>query len=756
MNLKRIAFSVAVAVMIGSLSLAQGTDPQSDRMICDENCKLGTATPGSLPSFGSLNAAPKEAGYAVVSPVGRSSVPIIKQAPRLDTLSGKTIAIVGTNFMARVTHPEIKRLILENYPDAKVILQDEIGSAGMYPAPGLVRPDKDRFQQKLKEMKVDAVISGNGGCGLCTPKETGSCIAAEYVGVPSVIIAGPGFVKQAKYTALNNGVAVLRCAQYPGAFALHTEEELIRNTREVLWPQIVKALTQPITPEEIAEGTKGDKGDIRDDVFYGTFDEVQAHFKEMNWSDGLPIVPPTFDKVSEFMKYSPLKWDETVVVAPPANRDVKAWHVAVNAVMAGCKPEYMPVLIAMTKGMGVNHFYRTLSSTHAWMPFCWLNGPVARQLGVDCGQGQINEEANMAIGRFMNLAMMNLCGYYVKQDRMGTFGYLMPWCLAEDEEACQRVGWHPFHVRAGFKQNDSTITLSSALAWGNNMTPSTTNPQKIAELMAWDITERCQFALGSGNQFSHRTVLITEPVAAILAKEYTDVANLESVLVTLARRPVRERTFAKYYAAPGSAKDGGEHNIREYSGFIRRTEGAEMTPTAPWRDFPDDQQLTIPVMEAGMTDFLITGDAARNKIQIMPGAGLGGGSATIKIELPKNWDKLMADLGYEPLSKFALRQLSKPVAKPVAKPNTARPNGGNPNGGNPNGVRPNGVRPNGVRPNGGNPNGGRPNGGNGDMNNNTPYRRPYGTTPNGVRPNGGNGGMNYPRRPQGQSGNATR
>ena len=78
----------------------------------------------------------------------------------------------------------------------------------------------------------------------------------------------------------------------------------------------------------------------------------------MKWSDGLPIVPPTFDKVNEYMKYSPCKWNETVAVLPPANRDVKAWHVAVNAVMAGCKPEYMPILIAMTKGMGVNKIGR--------------------------------------------------------------------------------------------------------------------------------------------------------------------------------------------------------------------------------------------------------------------------------------------------------------------------------------------------------------------------------------------------------------
>ncbi|MBR4415237.1 MAG: hypothetical protein IKS67_00610, partial [Victivallales bacterium] len=421
-------------IVIAAIGMSLCISAQAERIICDETCKIestATTTKAAEPSV-------KEVGYAVVSPVGRPSVKMIDQAPRLETLSGKTIAVVGTNFMARVTHPEIKRLILQNYPDAKVILQDEIGVAGLYPVPGTYRRAKEEFQRNLKAMKVDAVISGNGGCGLCTPKETGSCIAAEYVDVPSVVIAGPGFVKQAKYTALNNGVAVLRTAQYPGAFALHTEAELIRNTREVLWPQIVEALTKPITAEEKAAGEKGDKGDIRDDVFYGTFDEVQAFFKEMNWLDGLPFVPPTFEKVNEFMKYTPYKWNDTVAVLPIANRDTKAWHVAVNAVMAGCKPEYMPILVAMTKGMGVNTFYRTLSSTHAWMPFCWLNGPVARQLGVDSGQGQINEAANMAIGRFMNLAMMNLCGYYVKQDRMGTFGYLMPWCLVEDDAACLR------------------------------------------------------------------------------------------------------------------------------------------------------------------------------------------------------------------------------------------------------------------------------------------------------------------------------
>ncbi|MBQ6535047.1 MAG: hypothetical protein IJI37_07730, partial [Opitutales bacterium] len=74
--------------------------------------------------------------YAVYSPVGIGNIAPIKQAARLDSLDGKTIAVVGGSFMAYITHPEIKRLILLNYPRAKVILLNEIGSAGPWPAPG--------------------------------------------------------------------------------------------------------------------------------------------------------------------------------------------------------------------------------------------------------------------------------------------------------------------------------------------------------------------------------------------------------------------------------------------------------------------------------------------------------------------------------------------------------------------------------------------------------------------------------------------
>lgn len=615
---------------------------QASRIICDGGCReeyLKTEAAGIVPDESAGNVADGDvAGYAVVSPVGWSSIEPIAQAPRLETLDGKRIAIVGVSFMTGVTHPEIKRLIQKEYPTAKVFLLDEVGFAGPYPAPGVRRRQTEEFRQRLLDLRIDAVISGNGGCGLCTPKETGSCIVAEMLGIPSVIIAAPGFTDQARFTALNNGVAVLRIAEYPGAFSADPEETLLRNTREILWPQIVGALTTPIGEDEAAASLQAGNGDIRNDVFYGTLGEVDSYFRQRRWTDGLPFVPPTYEKVNEYLKYTPYAWDEVVAVLPPAHRSTTAWHVAVNAVMAGCKPEYMPILIALTKGLGDGNFRRTLSSTHAWAPYCWINGPVAKELGIDCGQGQINEEANVAIGRFLNLALMNLCGYYVKKDRMGTFGYPMPWCLVEDEDACRRVGWKPYHVRQGFSEGESVVTLGSTLLWGNNMAPSTTDPRKVAELLAWDISERCQFALGSGKQYTFRTILMTEPVAAILASGFKSPEELERFLVYMSRRPVKERAFANYYANPGSRKDGGEHSLRQYASHIEKTEQGKMTRTPPWYDSDAGEMMTVPTMRPGMTAFIITGDSARNKVQTMP----GGGYVSVKVELPSNWKELLS------------------------------------------------------------------------------------------------------------------
>lgn len=298
---------------------------------------------------------------------------------------------------------------------------------------------------------------------------------------------------------------------------------------------------------------------------------------------------------------------------------------------------------------------RPLASTHGWSPYAWINGPLARQLGIDCAQGMISEENNKALGRFIDLAMLNIGGYYVKENRMGTFGYLSAWTFSEDEAACARVGWEPYHVTQGYDWNESTLTAASALQWGNNVTPATNDAEMIMTLMAWDITEKQQNGLGNTNPQVYRTVFITEYVARDLAAKYSTKSALEDALIETARRPLYMRVFANYWANTGSQQFDKYTFKRYYNKLLSDpNEQAALTDTPAWLEgiVKDAQIETIATMIKGQTPLLLTGDTDRNKFQVMP----GGGYVTVKIELPENWDELVAELGYEPLSNFYIEK----------------------------------------------------------------------------------------------------
>ena len=497
------------------------------------------------------------------------------------------------------------------------------------------------------------MISGNCGCGLCTVKETGSSIAAEYLGIPSVTVGAPSFIAQIHSTGVNRGVPVLRTAEYPGAFASHSEEELRRNAREIVWPQIVTALTTPIVQSEVDQYAAAGKRPYDEVIYTGTFDEVQEFCQVNNWTDGLPVVPPTDAAVQEYLRFTPYAPDEILGVYALAYRECPVYTVAVNAVMAGVPKEFMPICVAMTQALGNGEWRRPLASTHGWSPYAWLNGPVARQLGIDCGQGMISEQKNKTLGRFLDLMMLNLGGYYVKENRMGTFGYLTPFVFAEDEEACVRVGWTPYHVTQGYNQNDNTVTVASALQWGNNVTPATDDPERIMTLLAFDITEKQQNGLGNTNPQVYRTVFLTEPVARDLSKAYSNKGDLEDALIATARRPLFMRAYANYWANTGSVQSD-KYTFEEYYRRLIHSEEEQAAQT----EVPDwlrgvarqDEIWTIATMNKGQTPLLITGDSARNKFMVLP----GGGYITIEIKLPNQWDDLIAPNGYEPLNRFEL------------------------------------------------------------------------------------------------------
>ena len=610
---------------------------------------------------------PTKNEFKIVSPVpSGSTVEMIEQAPRLDTLQGKTIALVGGSFSASVTHAVIRDMLVEEF-GCRIFFMDEIGKGGVY---NPINPSEQTkaFQKRLKDCEVDAVISGNCGCGICTVKETGNALAAEAIGIPSVVVGANSFIAQIESTGYSRGVPVVRTAAYEGAFASDDTATQQRKARESLYGQIVTNLTTQITQEErerIAGSVSSSKYD--DTVFSGSFQRVQEFYKVNEMSDGAPVVPPTNEKVLDYLTFSGYGAESNVCVGadgkdlsvPPANRKITAYQVAVNAIMAGCPPEYMPICLAITRCFANGNFYTPLVSTHAWTPYVLVGGPISRQLGFSSGKGMVNGLKNRRIGRFVELAMLNLAGYKIKENRMGTFGYMQPFVFAEDEQTCLDLGWSPYHVTKGFGINDNVVTCGSTMSWGNPVVIGTDESNDALQLLAFDITEKQQNALGNTNSRVPRMIWLTKPAASVLASGYGTKGGLEDALIAAASRPLWMRTYARYWANTGS-KIHLNRTFDEYYKAIKdgeKTENVEadivsVKPPPAWLlpVVQFDEIDSVQTMEKGHTGIVITGGEMSKEAQIMP----GGDCVSYKVKLPSGWYNLTKDLGYPSINDCKL------------------------------------------------------------------------------------------------------
>jgi hypothetical protein len=195
------------------------------------------------------------------------------------------------------------------------------------------------------------------------------------------------------------------------------------------------------------------------------FDEINRLFRAKHWTDGLPIVPPTEARVARMLAATALAPDTLIARLAPAFGEATVERIAVNAVMAGCDPEYLPLLITVVHAVNEPQFnlqgiQATTNPVAVWI---LVNGPVARQLAINAGHNCLGEGAwaNLTIGRALRLILRNIGGAIPGEMDRSTQGQpgRIAFCCAENEDDSP---WTPWHVERGFARAAGTVTVIAA------------------------------------------------------------------------------------------------------------------------------------------------------------------------------------------------------------------------------------------------------------------------------------------------------
>ena len=289
----------------------------------------------------------------------------------------------------------------------------------------------------------------------------------EKAGKPAVGIVSRGFERDANASARAFGLPQFRYALMPEVLTGLAPEQIEQHISDAL-DRIVEVLTTDAEGESgepailkvrAAEHLKIEAADA-----YEALEKMNRQFLEWEWGDGFPLIAPTPEKVQRMLKGTTRRPDDVITVLAPGNGLATVEKIAINAVMAGCEPVHLPILIATCEaytGLGTRVRQMAMStSSHA--PLMVINGPIAKEIGINskrCALGPgLQSRHNIVLGRALRLMMINIGDCRPGHMDMDTIGSARKFgmCVAENEE---ENPWDPFHAQKGFDKSASTVTI---------------------------------------------------------------------------------------------------------------------------------------------------------------------------------------------------------------------------------------------------------------------------------------------------------
>lgn len=224
--------------------------------------------------------------------------------------------------------------------------------------------------------------------------------------------------------------------------------------------------------------------------FASAEDEIEAMY-DLGWSDGLPVVAPTEARVMRMLGGTTRDPQEIVAVIPPLLEPATVEQVAINAVLAGCRPEYLPVVLTAVEAACTDQFNMHGLLCTLWFsgPLVIVNGPIRHEIGMNSGKNALGQgnRANSTIGRALQLVVRNLGGGKPGDNGIDRSALGAPskvgWCLAEDEEGLP-AGWPSLSVERGFSPQDSTVTLFAGHGPSGAVDQTSRTPEDLTRSLA--------------------------------------------------------------------------------------------------------------------------------------------------------------------------------------------------------------------------------------------------------------------------------
>ncbi len=459
---------------------------------------------------------------------------------------------------------------------------------------------------------------------------------AEAAGVPSSSLVCEGFLGQAATTAVGLGMPNLPLAPVAGHVDTQTDNELRANVLGATLDAVVANLT-----ERPADALPTVEPEPREIVFEGSFEEVNRLFYENRWSDGLPVVPPSVDKIEAFLAFADRPGDTVLGQVPPDNRAATIWNVAANGVMAGCRPEYMPVLVALAEAMadpeyGVEHSGNTPGAE----TLITVNGPIASALGFNCEQGALRDgfQANSSIGRFWRLYLRNVAGFLPHETDKATFGNTWRVALAENEAVLARIGWPNTATDMGLPEGANAVTISRYTGGGVVTSVFGRRAEEMLPYLAdalvkqsgWEMVFTVGMATGA-----YRPLLLLSPILAeTIAGSGFSKDDLRDWLYAHARMPARK--FENYLS--------GWTNLVPGRRSLAELAAVGKAPRA-FAESDDPDRLVPIVCEPEDFAIAVAGDPLRTNAYVFAHNGILGYPVSREIRLPADWEARLAEAG---------------------------------------------------------------------------------------------------------------